>query len=59
MRRLLAECDLRTILRLPTGVSYAQGVRANVLYFDRKPGELTSDRRRDGEEAGHQHGAPG
>jgi type I restriction enzyme M protein len=35
-RRLLAECDLHTILRLPTGVFYAQGVKANVLFFDRK-----------------------
>ena len=29
-RRLLAECDLHTILRLPTGIFYAQGVKANV-----------------------------
>ncbi len=36
-RRLLAECDLHTILRLPTGVFYAQGVKANVLFFERKP----------------------
>ncbi len=35
--RLLAECDLHTILRLPTGIFYAQGVKANVLFFDRKP----------------------
>lgn len=35
-RRRLAECDLRTILRLPTGIFYAQGVKANVLFFDRK-----------------------
>jgi type I restriction enzyme M protein len=35
-RRLLADCDLHTILRLPTGVFYAQGVKANVLFFDRK-----------------------
>lgn len=26
------------MLRLPTGVFYAQGVKANVLFFDRKPG---------------------
>jgi len=26
-----------TLLRLPTGVFYAQGVKANVLFFDRKP----------------------
>ena len=36
-RRMLAECDLHTILRLPTGVFYAQGVKANVLFFERKP----------------------
>ena len=35
-RRLLAECDLHTILRLPTGIFYAQGVKANVLFFDKK-----------------------
>jgi type I restriction enzyme M protein len=36
-RRLLSECDLHTILRLPTGIFYAQGVKANVVFFDRKP----------------------
>ena len=36
-RRLLHECDAHTLLRLPTGVFYAQGVKANVLFFDRKP----------------------
>jgi type I restriction enzyme M protein len=36
-RRLLAECDLHTILRLPTGIFYAQGVKANVVFFDRRP----------------------
>ena len=36
-RRLLAECDLHTILRLPTGIFYKPGVKANVLFFDRKP----------------------
>lgn len=35
--KLLAECDVHTILRLPTGVFYAQGVKANVVFFDRKP----------------------
>src|SRR3989344_5156994 len=29
-------CDLHTILRLPTGIFYAQGVKANVLFFDKK-----------------------
>ena len=37
-RRLLHECDVHTLLRLPTGVFYAQGVKANVLFFDKKPG---------------------
>ncbi len=37
-RKLLQECDVHTILRLPTGIFYAQGVKANVLFFDRKPG---------------------
>jgi len=37
-KRLLAECDVHTLLRLPTGLFYAQGVKANVLFFDRKPG---------------------
>ena len=35
--RLLKEFDLHTLLRLPTGIFYAQGVKANVLFFDRKP----------------------
>lgn len=34
---LLETTDLHTILRLPTGVFYAQGVKANVLFFDNKP----------------------
>jgi type I restriction enzyme M protein len=29
--------DLHTILRLPTGIFYANGVKANVLFFDGKP----------------------
>ncbi|MGI6209358.1 MAG: HsdM family class I SAM-dependent methyltransferase, partial [Anaerolineae bacterium] len=36
-RRLLHDCDVHTLLRLPTGIFYAQGVKANVLFFDRKP----------------------
>jgi type I restriction enzyme M protein len=36
-RRLLNDCDVHTLLRLPTGVFYAQGVKANVLFFDRRP----------------------
>ncbi len=40
-RRLLLEYDVHTLLRLPTGVFYAQGVKANVLFFDRKPAKET------------------
>ena len=29
---------VHTLLRLPTGIFYAQGVKANVLFFDRNPG---------------------
>ncbi|HET7036093.1 MAG TPA: class I SAM-dependent DNA methyltransferase [Thermomicrobiaceae bacterium] len=36
-RQLLQECDVHTLLRLPTGIFYSQGVKANVLFFDRKP----------------------
>jgi len=36
-RKLLDQCDVHTLLRLPTGIFYAQGVKANVLFFDRKP----------------------
>jgi len=36
-RRLLNDFNLHTILRLPTGIFYAQGVKANVLFFDKKP----------------------
>ncbi len=37
-RKILHECDVHTLLRLPTGIFYAQGVKANVLFFDKKPG---------------------
>ena len=40
-RRLLQQCDVHTLLRLPTGIFYAQGVKANVLFFDRKPASET------------------
>lgn len=36
-RKLLENCDVHTILRLPTGIFYAQGVKANVVFFDAKP----------------------
>lgn len=34
-RRLMNWCNLHTILRLPTGIFYAQGVKTNVLFFTR------------------------
>lgn len=36
---LMEKCDLHTILRLPTGIFYAQGVKTNVLFFTRKKKE--------------------
>ncbi len=36
-RELMKQADVHTLLRLPTGIFYAQGVKANVLFFDRKP----------------------
>jgi len=36
-KRLLQQCDVHTLLRLPTGIFYAQGVKANVLFFDKRP----------------------
>jgi hypothetical protein len=36
-RKLLAECDVHTLLCLPTSIFYAGGVKANVLFFGRKP----------------------
>ena len=35
-RRLLDDCNTHTLLRLPTGIFYAQGVKANVIFFERK-----------------------
>jgi hypothetical protein len=40
-RRRLRQYDVHTLLRLPTGIFYAQGVKANVLFFDRKPARET------------------
>ena len=36
-RKLLETTDLHTILRLPTGIFYKQGVKANVIFFDKRP----------------------
>lgn len=43
-KRLLNEFNLHTILRLPTGIFYAQGVKANVIFFEKHP-PLTSGHR--------------
>src|SRR5262249_1790785 len=40
-RKLLHDCDVHTLLRLPTGLFYAQGVKANVLFVDKKPASET------------------
>ena len=40
-RKLLNECDVHTLLRLPTGLFCAQGVKANVIFFDKKPASET------------------
>lgn len=36
-RRLLKDFDVHTLLKLPKGIFYAQGVKANVLFFDKRP----------------------
>jgi len=36
-KKLLKNFDVHTILRLPTGIFYAQGVKSNVIFFDKKP----------------------
>jgi type I restriction enzyme M protein len=36
-KRLLMQFDFHTLLRLPTGIFYKPGVKANVLFFDKKP----------------------
>jgi type I restriction enzyme M protein len=36
-RALLQQCEIHTLLRLPTGIWYSPGVKANVLFFDKKP----------------------
>lgn len=36
-KKLLQTCDLHTILRLPTGIFYKPGVKANVIFFDKRP----------------------
>lgn len=36
-RKLMESCDVHTVLRLPTCIFYAQGVKANALFFAAKP----------------------
>ena len=38
-KNLLRQCYVHTLLRLPTGIFYAQGVKANVLFFDAMPAQ--------------------
>ena len=35
-KKLLHECNVHTLLRLPTGLFYAQGAKANVVFFERR-----------------------
>lgn len=42
-QRLMNWCDLHTILRLPTGIFYAQGVKTNVLFFTRAAEEAPAE----------------
>ena len=37
-RKMLEQLDVHTLIRLPTGIFYAGGVKANVIFFDKKPG---------------------
>lgn len=41
-KKILETTDLHTILRLPTGIFYAQGVKANVVFLDNKPASKTA-----------------
>jgi type I restriction enzyme M protein len=40
-KKLLDGYDFHTLVRLPTGIFYKQGVKANVLFFDRRPAAAT------------------
>jgi type I restriction enzyme M protein len=46
-RNLLQKCRVHTLLRLPTGICYSPGVKANVVFFDKKEGraEARTDKR--------------
>lgn len=41
-KKLMETTELHTILRLPTGIFYANGVKANVLFFDNRAAQKTS-----------------
>jgi type I restriction enzyme M protein len=41
-RNLLQKCRVHTLLRLPTGIWYSPGVKANVLFFDKKEGRAAA-----------------
>ena len=40
-RELLRRCDVHTLLRLPTGIWYSTGVKANVIFFDKRANQET------------------
>jgi type I restriction enzyme M protein len=40
-KRLLEQFNFHTLLSLPTGIWYSQGVKANVLFFDKRPASKT------------------
>ena len=45
-KKLLDTTDFHTILRLPTGIFYKPGVKANVIFFDKKPASAERQRQR-------------
>lgn len=44
-KKLLQTTDLHTILRLPTGIFYKPGVKANVIFFDKRPANAKTQTR--------------
>ena len=55
-RDLMDKCSLHTILRLPTGIFYAQGVKTNVLFFEKsQPGRHRQHARSVGLRPARQH----
>ena len=41
-RNLLEKCRVHTLVRLPTGIWYSPGVKANVIFFEKKEGRATA-----------------